>query len=652
MKPYSQTYEILSKIGQGGMGSVYLARHLRLGTLWALKEVDKRADGQVDLLAEANMLKKLSHPSLPRIVDIYEDDAHLYLVMDYIEGVPMDERLREEGKFSESMVRVWAEQLCEALRYLHERQPNPIIFRDMKPGNVRITPEGKVKVVDFGTAREFKRESASDTSALGTRGYAAPEQFGTSQTDARTDIYSLGVTLYHMVTGKSPNDPPYELLPIRQWDRSLSEGMEHIIAKCTRGNPAERYQSIAELQHDLRNIDRFSSASRRRRRINGFKLAACVLLILAGLSSTLLGYRRMETEQVEAYRVQYDQGLALIQAGKLDEAQQILFAADASQNKAQGHIALIAALLRMGEPEKCLQLIEETVSAYPSAASNAELNYCWGSALYEQGDSAGALEKFKKASAAEPENTTYALYLARTYAETGDLRQANDLFVKLKNADDQGAVSFVYAGILEAQGDAASAEAEYKRAIDTAKDDAIRLAAYRELTAVYKEQRTDDPQSVEREIMLLLAMRSAFPNQEQAFVLERLGEAYYAKGLLTNGEEDFRQSIACFEELIGSGYGRASSYTNIAIVQQRLKEYDAAEQTYLQMLNNFPNNADAYVQLAFLVAERETQKPQSQRNYAPVVQYYQQAIEYGATGANLQRLEGVIADLKAGGWIK
>lgn len=145
----------------------------------------------------------------------------------------------------------WSKQLCDVLGYLHSRE-KPIIYRDMKPSNVMLKPDGKVILIDFGTAREFKEKNIADTTCLGTQGYAAPEQFGgMGQTDARTDIYCLGATMYHLVTGHNPAEPPYEMYPITQWDSRLSSGLEEIILKCTQRNPKDRYQSCAELMYAL-----------------------------------------------------------------------------------------------------------------------------------------------------------------------------------------------------------------------------------------------------------------------------------------------------------------------------------------------------------------------------------------------------------------
>lgn len=248
-------YKIIKTIGHGGMSRVYLAENIRLGTLWAIKEIEKKPDTKLDFYTEPNILKKLNHPSLPRIFDIIEDEKSIYIIVDYIEGESLDRVLAREGKFPESIILKWARQLCDVLNYLHCFSPNPIIYRDMKPSNIILTADGSIKLIDFGIAREYKSGSESDTIYIGTRGYAAPEQYGGGQTNVATDIYSLGVTLYHLATGRSPNEPPYEIMPVRDIDKSLSSELEHIISTCTKINPADRYQSVRDILSELDKIE-------------------------------------------------------------------------------------------------------------------------------------------------------------------------------------------------------------------------------------------------------------------------------------------------------------------------------------------------------------------------------------------------------------
>lgn len=301
-------YKILNKIGQGGMSVVYLAMNEKANKQWAIKEV--RKDGVKDfeyikqgLIVETNMLKKLSHPNLPSIIDVIEDNDTFLIVMDYIQGNPLSKTLEEFGAQPQELVIEWAKQLCDVLGYLHSRKP-PIIYRDMKPSNIMIKPDGNITLIDFGTAREYDEQNIADTTCLGTIGYAAPEQFGgQGQTDSRTDIYCLGATLYHLVTGCNPTEPPYEILPIRQIDPSLSSGLEIIINKCTQRNPEDRYQSCAELMYALEHYNEIDGKHRSKQliRLGTFVLTLVITFMLFVIA--LLGYRAAENDKNNNYDI-------------------------------------------------------------------------------------------------------------------------------------------------------------------------------------------------------------------------------------------------------------------------------------------------------------------------------------------------------------
>ena len=251
-------YEILAEIGRGGMSCVYLARDTRLNKSWAVKEVRKRgrdANGDVyvqSLVTEANMMMNFNHPAFPRIVDIIETEDVIYIVMDYIEGESLDKVLKAQGAQPYERVVDWGAQLAEALRYLHSQDP-PIIYRDMKPANIMYqevagVENGLLKIIDFGTAREYKQAKSADTVVMATPGYASPEQVNkTRQTDARSDIYCLGMTLHHLLTGQDPTKDDYEYRPIRQWNPDLPIGLEMLIEQCIALDPDDRFQSCEEL---------------------------------------------------------------------------------------------------------------------------------------------------------------------------------------------------------------------------------------------------------------------------------------------------------------------------------------------------------------------------------------------------------------------
>lgn len=350
-------YKILNKIGQGGMSVVYLAMNERANKQWAIKEV--RKDGvqnfevvKQGLIAETEMLKKLSHPNLPSIIDVIDGDGTFLIVMDYIEGRHLESVVKEYGAQSQEDVIEWAKQLCDVLSYLHSRK-SPIIYRDMKPSNVMLKPDGKVMLIDFGTAREFKENSVADTTCLGTQGYAAPEQYGGhGQTDARTDIYCLGATLYHLLTGHNPGEPPYEMYPIRYWNPELSSGLEEIILKCTQKNPDDRYQNCGELLYALEHYNELDFEYKRKQTLK-WRVFLCSAALTALAGAGAVGFKIAEnTVTASTYEVYVEE----------------------------------AANLASTDPEQCIQYYKNAIALNPSDGLAYEnlLNFF----LWEHNDSA------------------------------------------------------------------------------------------------------------------------------------------------------------------------------------------------------------------------------------------------------------------------
>ena len=309
-------YSIIDKLGEGGMSVVWLVRDTRLEKLWAIKEIKKDAADDthrvdVDLMRkEANIMKNLDHPNIVHVVDIIDEAGALYVVMDYVPGKDLAKTMRENRSalnvpvyaYPQEDVINWGIQLCDALGYLHAQNP-PVIYRDMKPGNVMLQDDGSVKIIDFGIAREFKSNQSLDTRPLGTRGYASPEAAEkVSQTDARSDVYSLGVTLFHLVTGHSPMEfiTQPNLPPIRQINPALSSALEQTIIKATQWDPNARQQSMNEMRYELENPQEPETVVRMRKTVSLFKglaIAAAVCLVL-GIGS-LIGSRMVRNSSYE-----------------------------------------------------------------------------------------------------------------------------------------------------------------------------------------------------------------------------------------------------------------------------------------------------------------------------------------------------------------
>src|SRR6266581_3506793 len=217
-------YFILSEVGAGGFGWVYKARDIQSGDrLVAIKEVrllglhpKAMLEATTAFQREASVLSQLDHPNLPRLYEHFQNPGHWYLVMDFIAGETLEQYQSKapNGRLLLSEVLDIGLQLCIVLDYLHSQQP-PIVFRDLKPANIMRTPTGQLYLIDFGIARYFKPGQAKDTVALGSLGYAAPEQYGKAQTTPRADIYSLGAVLNKLLTARDPSEAPFHFTPLR-----------------------------------------------------------------------------------------------------------------------------------------------------------------------------------------------------------------------------------------------------------------------------------------------------------------------------------------------------------------------------------------------------------------------------------------------------
>jgi serine/threonine-protein kinase len=261
-------YEIIRKIGGGGMGAVYLASDNNLGgVLRAVKEMiqahieeEQQEKAINDFKRESMILSSLDHPSIPTIFDYFYDEAEsrFYLVMKYISGGDLSARIRSapEGKIDETTVTEWALQIIDVLNYLHS-QPSTIVYRDLKPSNIMIdSNSGRVMLIDFGIARSISQREEKGVTAVGTMGYAPPELFS-GNVEPRSDIYSLGSTMFHLLTGADPQSNPLLIFDFqknprpRQINPRLSDQMERILMRSVEYNAEARFGSAGEMRQIL-----------------------------------------------------------------------------------------------------------------------------------------------------------------------------------------------------------------------------------------------------------------------------------------------------------------------------------------------------------------------------------------------------------------
>jgi tetratricopeptide (TPR) repeat protein/tRNA A-37 threonylcarbamoyl transferase component Bud32 len=260
-KILNNRYLVVKGIAAGGFGIVYMVRDLSLpGKYWALKEMHGE-EGDSDVIErsfriEAEMLSTLDFPNIPRISDFFIEHHRLYLVMDYVQGETIRKLIRNLKKgehFPEERVIKWALTISDVMSYLHNR-PTPIIFRDLKPDNIIITADDDVRLIDFGIAKVFEGPKGQTTKfAVLTEGYAPHEQF-MGKAEPRSDIYSFGATIYHILSGKHPRDVGPDFPPIEQFNPSVSPLLSKIIAKALQIKPSDRYQTVGEMRDELMKL--------------------------------------------------------------------------------------------------------------------------------------------------------------------------------------------------------------------------------------------------------------------------------------------------------------------------------------------------------------------------------------------------------------
>jgi serine/threonine protein kinase len=256
-------YEILEILGRGGMGRVYkVADRFQGGKILAAKELlagnlsaERAHEALAQFQTEARILTRLTHPNLPKVYDYFSFPGRYYIIMEHVKGKTLEKILdaRKGRPVNERLALSWALQICKTMHFLTVQKP-PVVFRDLKPANIMIDRNSRIKLIDFGIARFFKEAKSEDTFVYGTPGYAAPEQYGTGQTDVRSDIFSLGATLHHCLTGRNPSENPLDFPDPMILNPKLSKGTAEIIRKALQQEREKRFQSALDMKQAVQRV--------------------------------------------------------------------------------------------------------------------------------------------------------------------------------------------------------------------------------------------------------------------------------------------------------------------------------------------------------------------------------------------------------------
>jgi len=655
---FNDTYEIKSMIGKGGMSTVYLAEHKRLHTRWAVKEVRKQQGARFDFLAESNILKRLQHPMLPRIVDISETEDAIYIVEDFVEGITLDDLLRQQKRVDEAQGLQWLRDLCGVLLYLHTQQPHPIIYRDMKPSNIMLQPDGTLKLIDFGIAREYKQESNADTTYIGTKGYAAPEQFGKAQTDARTDIYSLGITMYHLLTGKSPYEPPYQFVPARQLVSELSHGIEYILNKCIQSEPTDRYQNVDELLDDLDHIYRFDRAWQKYRNAKRARVVIVAVMLAASIGLMAGGLVMMGQEKEAAYSELLAKASELYTSDYSGAAAALDAAREMFPDRLDADRQQIYALYLNGRWQEC---VDFGTAALEKHGNDVQIRVSMASAQFELGEYEESAEGFAQGGELSVDNLRdYAVCLGRL----GRIDEAEEV---LDNLIGKGAnpdvTQYVQGEVYFAQEDYLGAEEAFQTVLSKTDSAALTRRCYISLGDLYRDcaalarinaSPIKYPATKSAELLSAAVVQEGLRYDSAIWEMLALAyfEAYHTDASVPTNY--LTKAAECFTRVIELGVTKEYLYSNLYTIYYEQKDYNKAEQALLAYEEMFPEDYMPHALRGMMLITMENEKPQTDRNYKPAQDEYELAgtmIRSSDETTYYQQLGSLIANLKKNGWL-
>lgn len=678
---FDETYDIICELNSGGGGIIYKAYHKRLNKFVAVKRIKNSVKGKIDVRGEADILKNLRHAYLPQVYDFIEVGDEYFTVIDFIEGVSFDTLIKQGTRFSQERIIKWCRQLCEAVCYLHSQNP-PIIHSDIKPANVMLTPTDDICLIDFNISLVVD----GSVSAIGkSDGYSPPEQYvrfsgynssvsqygntGSSgmsghyykniqgSIDARSDIYSLGATLYHMVTFQKPAIATQPIIPLDRFNIKIENGLKHIIETAMQPDPANRFQSARQMLTAVHNIAKLNNEYKKKSAMQLVTVIVVSVLVAAFALLTVFGKKTMDAEKLESYHSYIDIARDYIEKGEYDKAIENAVNAQAvDKDRVEPYYLNAYALFKSGDYKKCAEYAIINLATDFKLEENkdkemlANLHHILGRSYYELNMLEEAENSFEDALDIYGKNADIYKDYAIVLAKNGKLDESEGMLEKAKDKKlGDAAVYLVQGEVYAAKGNYEAAVEAFSRSAGLAEDKELKLRAFLAAADVYQTNLND----YQGMVSILENASKESDLSGNAILIEKLGEAYSFAAQKTEEDQYYYSAIECFERLINGGDNRYYLYYNISVLYRATGNFDRAIDWLRKADEMHPERYETYMSLAFTEIEMQTYKDSHLRSYKNAYEYYLVAKElyaYSETeSSDMLRLEGLIDDLKSQG---
>ncbi len=679
------TYRIEDKIGAGGGGTVFKAYHLRLEKYVVVKRINDAWVGLMDSRKEADIIKNLKHQYLPQAYDFLQLDDGIYTVMDFVPGASLDKYIKSGYRFTQQQVIFWAKQITEALIYLHSLKP-PIIHSDIKPANIMIDLEGNVCLIDFNVSMTSTPDSSISATS---RGYAAPEQYLNidpinkpepgkpyrprfqfdmdTALDQRSDIYSLGATLYHLITGQRPPKLPETKLPPIPADLpDFDEALINIVNKMTHYDPRERYQTAQQVYDDLNNIIRLDKRYRSHKRSRLIVNVVFPVIMVGAVVLGTAGFMQMRKESDTAFNDKITYADNLVVNKDYENAQKTYEEAiGLKPDRIEPYSGMLMLYSSQYDYDKVIEYGTNALAQHNfEAAGNsdaqiAQFDYILGNAYFVEENYEKAVEYYKKAVELDQSNAEYYRDFAIALSRCAYVDNANEMLQKAVDLGlENASISLAKAEIDFAKGNYSEAAEGFRKAAQTSSDSVLTQRAYLYLCRTY--DRMGDYDSV---IDTISKNVGVFTNDSVRVANIMCAEAYLKKADAAANDQDRRvyaqQSINYYTRVRDAGGASRQTLFNLVTAYQYVDDIKNAQAILNAMMQDYPNDADVYARLAILEADKQSKLSSTLRSYDNFKKYYDKAEKLdqhnkvsGTSSTYIRTMEQIMERLKQNNWIK